>query len=63
MKARIVRGFPFSTDGVNKIFLPAGKEVLFKDEKQAEALEAEGFIESLDKQQQPKKPVLSLNRK
>lgn len=62
MKAKVLRGFPFSTDGVNKIFLPAGKEVIFKDEKQAEALEAEGFIENVDSKPKPR-PTLSLKGK
>jgi hypothetical protein len=60
LKAKVLRGFPFSLDGVTKIFLPVGKEVLFKDERQAEALEAEGYIENMEKKP---KPTLSLKGK
>ena len=48
-------------DGIAHTFLPTGKEVVIKDDKVAEALEAEGYIENLDKKPQ-QKPTLSLKK-
>ncbi len=53
MKVRVLRGFPYSSDGVNNKYLTAGTEAILKDEKSARSLCDEGYVEEVKPAKQP----------